>query len=467
MHFPQKSLHFFIRLCRFNFGDFEEAEFKKFLCMGFIFALITGTYWALRSLKDSIFIQIVDKMHLPYAETVAMLSLFPAVMLYSKLLNKFPREKMLMLLPTFYGISTLCFSVILSIAETIPETAISQSFGLFITLKCLGYLWYVFVDSFGTLMVALFWAFAADTTDPISAKKGFPFVVAIGQLGGILFPFIASLPYHLHLQSDMLSMAILGVLCLCIVPFVKYFLRITPPSLLVSFGHKKDDKQQENSKTQLLDGLKLLLSKRYLLGIFSLIFIYEFLVTIFDFNFKIAAGTAYSGVSLSNYLSMYASSINAMTMFFLLFGISNITRFLGLRVALACMPVLLAISLLGFLTFDSLSFLFLLMVSSKALNYALNGPALKQLYIPTTTEARFKAQAWIETFGSRASKEMGALFNMSLQPLQSIFGALAGKAYYLVLAGILGFPLIIGCFLVAFYLGKKYQDSISSQKVIC
>ena len=33
------------------------------------------------------------------------------------------------------------------------------------------------------------------------------------------------------------------------------------------------------------------------------------------------------------------------------------------------------------------------MVGSKAINYALNGPALKQLYIPTTTDVRFKAQA--------------------------------------------------------------------------
>ncbi|MCE2716804.1 MAG: NTP/NDP exchange transporter [Pseudomonadota bacterium] len=463
MHFPQKFFHFFIRLCRFSFGDFEEQEFKKFLCLGCIFALITGTYWALRSLKDSIFIQIVDKMHLPYAETVAVFSLFFAVIFYSKLLEKFSREKMLVLLPTFYGVSTLCFSVVLGIAETLPKEVISTSF----FLKSLGYLWYVFVDSFGTLMVALFWAFAADTTDPISAKKGFPFIVAVGQLGGILFPFIASLPYYLHLQSDMLSMTILGVLCLCIVPFVKYFLRITPASLLASFGHKKYSKEQKITKPQLLDGLKLLLSKRYLLGIFSLIFIYEFLVTIFDFNFKIAAGTAYSGVSLSNYLSMYASSINAITMFFLLFGISNITRFLGLRVALTCMPVLLAVSLLGFLMLDSLSFLFVLMVISKSLNYALNGPALKQLYIPTTTQARFKAQAWIETFGSRASKEIGALFNMSLQPLQSIFGALVGKSYYLMLAGILGFPIVMGCLLVALYLGKRYDEAISSQKIIC
>lgn len=468
MNFQKKTLRFFIRLCRFNFGDFEEAEFKKFLCMGFIFALITGTYWALRSLKDSVFIQIVDKMHLPYAETVAVLSMFPAVMIYTKLLNKFAREKMLILLPAFYGISTLCFSILLGFAETIPKELTSQFFSLSLALKFLGYLWYIFVDSFGSLMVALFWAFAADTTDPTSAKKGFSFILAIGQIGGILLPyFIVGLPHRLHLKSDILSISMLGAICLCIIPFVKYFLRTTPATLLLSFTNGKKAEEQKKLKPDLIEGLKLFLSKRYLLGIFSLIFIYEFVVTVFDFNFKIAAGTAYSGVALSNYLSVYASTINAVTLLCLLLGVGNITRLLGIGVGLACVPIFLGLALLGFLFFDTLSFLFGLLVLSKAINYALNGPALRQLYIPTTTEVRFKAQAWIETFGSRASKEVGAIFNMSLQPLQSIFGVVAGKTYYLIFAGILGLPLVIGCFLVALYLGRHYQKAISSQKAIC
>ena len=50
-------LNFLMRICRFNFGDFEKEEFKKFMYMGAIFALIIGVYWTLRPLKDAIFIQ--------------------------------------------------------------------------------------------------------------------------------------------------------------------------------------------------------------------------------------------------------------------------------------------------------------------------------------------------------------------------------------------------------------------------
>jgi AAA family ATP:ADP antiporter len=166
-------------------------------------------------------------------------------------------------------------------------------------------------------------------------------------------------------------------------------------------------------------------------------------------------------------LSIYGSSVNIVSLFCLLLGISNVTRFLGVGVALAAMPIIVGVALFSFLTIDSLAFLFTLMVGSKAINYALNGPALKQLYIPTTTDVRFKAQAWIETFGSRSSKEAGSVFNMLLKPLQNAFGEIAGKAHYLILSGAIGFPLLALWFITAFYLGKRFRKAIHEKKVVC
>lgn len=468
MNIKDNVLQFFQWVCRFNFGDFEKEEFKKFLRMGLIFALIIGVYWTLRPLKDAVFIHLVDKLHLPYAKTVSVLALLPLVMFYTKLLEKNSREKMLMILPAFYGITILCFSVLILFAQASPEEIAARSAIPYIGTKVLGYAWYLFVESFGSLVVALFWAFATDTTEPGPAKKGFPLVVAIGQMGGIVLPYtVGGLPHRLGLTTDALSMACLGFLTLLIIVLVRYFLRVTPNHLLTSF-HGKNEKQEESQQEPgFLEGLKLMLKHRYLLGIFAVNFIYEVIVTIFDFNFKITAGTHYSGVALSNYLSIYASSVNTVSLLCLLLGISNVTRFLGVGVALAAMPVIIGCALFSFLTIDSLSFLFALMVGAKAINYALNGPALKQLYIPTTTDVRFKAQAWIETFGSRTSKETGSLFNMILKPLQTAFGEVAGKAHYLMLSGGLGFPLLGLWFIIALFLGRNFRKAIEEKRVIC
>jgi len=461
-------LGFFQWICRFNFGNFEKEEFKKFLRMGVIFALIIGVYWTLRPLKDAIFIQLVDKHQLPFAKTVSVLALLPLVMFYTRLLEKTSREKMLLILPTFYGLVTLCFSFfILAFQDSATEIA-SNSTGGLILIRGFGYFWYLFVESFGSLVVALFWAFSADTTEPNAAKKGFPLVVAIGQVGGILFPYsIGGLPHRLGFATDSVSVMCLGLFTLCIIPLVRHFLRATPEHLLKSFHGKNEKEEEHKQEPGFLEGLKLLLKNRYLLGIFSANFIYEVVVTIFDYNFKLAASSEYSGVALSRYLSLYGSSVNVVSLACLLLGISNVTRFLGVGVALAAMPIIVAIALFGFLTMNSLGFLFSLMVGSKAINYALNGPALKQLYIPTTPDAKFKAQAWIETFGSRSSKQAGSMFNMSLAPLEKAFGELAGKSHYLMLSGILCFPLLAFWFLVALFLGRSYKKAIQEKKVIC
>lgn len=468
MNIGSSLLHFFQKICRFNFGDFEKEEFKKFLRMGAIFALIIGVYWTLRPLKDALFIQLVDKLHLPYAKTISVLALLPLVMFYTKLLERTSRERMLVILPTFYGIAVLCFGALMWFAQAPHEVIAARAFVPFIATKALGYLWYLFVESFGSLVVALFWAFATDTTEPTPAKRGFPLVVAIGQMGGIIFPYsIGGLPHRLGLTTDTLSMIILGGAILLIIPLVKYFLKVTPSSLLKSFHGKNEEQEEREQEPGFLEGLKLMLRHRYLLGIFAANFIYEVIITIFDFNFKIAAGAQYSGVALSNYLSIYGSCVNIVSLLCLLLGISNVTRYLGVGVALAAMPIIVGCALFSFLTIDSLSFLFTLMVGSKAINYALNGPALKQLYIPTTTDVRFKAQAWIETFGSRSSKEVGSIFNMLLTPLQSAFGSTVGRAHYLLLSGCLGFPLLILWFVTAIYLGRSFGKAIETNRVLC
>jgi AAA family ATP:ADP antiporter len=461
-------LRFFQWVCRFNFGAFEREEFKKFLRMGLIFAFIIGVYWTLRPLKDAIFIQFVDKLQLPFAKTVSVLALLPLVMFYTKLLEKTSREKMLVILPTFYGIVTLVFSVCVLFIQSSVEQIASSSFLGLITIRSLGYLWYLFVESFGSLMVALFWAFAADTTEPTAAKRGFPLVVAIGQMGGILLPYnLGGLPHRLGWSTDFISVMSLGLLTLCVVPLVRYFLRVTPHEMLRSFHGTNERVEETNQEPGFLEGLKLLLKHRYLIGIFAANFIYEVVVTIFDYNFKIAACSQYSGVALSQYLSLYGSSVNVVSLACLILGISNVTRFLGVGVALAAMPVIVAGALFGFLTMNSLTFLFALMVGSKAINYALNGPALKQLYIPTTPDVKFKAQAWIETFGSRSSKQAGSLFNMTLAPLQKAFGALGGKSYYLTLSGFICFPLLAFWLIVAIFLGRSFKKAIHENKVIC
>ncbi len=102
-------------------------------------------------------------------------------------------------------------------------------------------------------------------------------------MGGIIFPYsIGGLPHRLGLTTDTLSMVCLGMLTLLIIPLVRYFLRVTPNTLLTSF-HGKNEKQEEGEQEPgFLEGLKLMLKHRF-----------NMLLTPLQISFGVMAGRAH------------------------------------------------------------------------------------------------------------------------------------------------------------------------------
>lgn len=443
------------------FGTFENEEFKKFLRMGAVFAFIIGSYWTIRVLKNSLFCTLVEAAQLPYAKTASIIFLVPLVMLYTKLFDLYKKETVFYIISSMYGILFLFFALAISFTQNNCGT---QSWLQWLV----GYAFYLLVESYGSLLPALFWAIATDTTSPDSARKGFSFVVAIGQFGGIILPFcVTGLPHWLGLSTNGLSILIAAITIGLSMLFFKNFLKNTPKDLLTSY-HGKNEKEEENEQEPgFFEGIKLLFTHKYLLGIFAVVSFPDIIMTIVDLHFNSLAAQTYSGTALSHYLGWYGTSVNIFAFLFLIFGIGNITRLLGVGAALLLMPFVYGIAILGFTSWSSLTFLFILMASSKAVNYALNGPAIKQLYIPTTPDVRFKAQGWIESFGTRSAKEAGTIFNFLLSPLQKSLGAIAGRARHAVLASYLGFAITIVWIFIALFLGKKYKNAIDQKKVVC
>lgn len=445
---------FLMSLFKFNFGEFEEREFRKFLRMGTIFMLLIGIYWAMRPLKDSLFVQLAGAIYQPYAKTVSVILMVFFVALYTKLLDFVSKSKLLSLLPPmFYGLVMIAYAIFI---WAFQSGYIAPS----MLTVALGYFWYFFVESFGSIIVALFWAFATDITKSESAKQGFPLIYMFGQVGGIVAPYLfITLPVNLGVKSDAVSMIVLALLTFLVAPLVSNLLKKTPEDLLVPVVAEDADKKSKKEKTGFMEGLKLLFTHKYLLGMFAVNFFFEFIVTVFDFNFKISAAEVYSGTELTRYLAVYGSCVNLVSLVFLLLGVSNITKRLGIAVALSLVPVMFGLAIFGFLSIHSLTFLFCLMIASKAINYALSGPALKQLYIPTSRDAKSKAQAWIETFGSRFSKEGGAGINMLYKPL--------GAATYRMLTSGMGFAFVVAWFFIAIYLGRTCKKAVDSNTIVC
>ena len=442
------------------FGDFHKEELKKFLKLGVIFAFVIGVYWTLRPLKDSLFGSIVGITNQPTAKWVSLIILFPLVILYNKLIDKFSRERLFYVIGLTYIMGIIIFGFLfwnptIGLANTVADSS-----------RYVGWLWYVFVESYGSIVVALFWAFAASLVSPNSAKKGFPLVVMIGQLGAIFGPKFLTPLGHKYFGTDVPTVFICGALIGLMMLSVYLFMRTTPKSELAGY-HTKDPGAAKDVEPGFMEGLVLLMKQPYLLGIFAVIGIYEIIVTIIDYNFKFLVMSQYSGTAATQYLGDYAVMVNVVSFLCLLFGISNIQRRLGIKVSLVMMPFIVLAMVFSFKAYPVVHVLFWIMVSAKAINYALNSPALKTLYVPTSHDVKYKSQAWIETFGSRGSKAAGSGINMMQKTFVKKMGAEAGLTTFIAFSSYLSFGLIAAWVLVALYLGKTYEKAVAKDEVVC
>jgi AAA family ATP:ADP antiporter len=453
-----------IKFFKFNFGEFEERELRKFIRLGFMMFMLVGVHWTTHPLRDSTFIQLVGGAYIPYAKMLSALSTFMLVGLYTHLVGRYPKGKLYAAIPLGYGFVTLVFSVLIHICQTGACTNSTL-------VTIISYAWFVFLESWGVLSITGFWGIVSDTTDQQSASRGIPFICLIGQTGGALLPYpIVSLPRMLDMKTDIVSMIITGILMMAITPIIRRFFRNTPSELMTGFRGKaggSPPKEIKSKSSGFMEGVRLLWSCKYLICIFAFGFITEFLLTIFDFSFKLRAGEVFSGVELSNYFGIYSSSTNAVVAILLFLGVANIQRFMGVKVALAIVPVLWGIVICSFLMSDSLTLLCMSMIGGKAIKFALSAPTLKQLYIPTSETAKFKAQALIDTFESKLSRWGGSLFNMLLRQFQVAFGEGVGLRYYLLLVVIVGLPLIVALGIIAVYLGKTYKKAIDENTTVC
>lgn len=440
------------------FGEFEKNELRKYLFLGFIFLFIVGTYWTLRPLKDAFFGGIVigygqthGQIYLALAKIVSLLLLFPAVLVYSYLVERFKKDRFFYMLCSFYVLALIAWWLFWSH----PSLGLSNTSAN--AWRICGWLWYVFVESYGSLVIALFWAFTVDISTSQSAKRGFPLVVLVGQVGGIIFPwFLPQIPRLLGTSSAPV-VGMCSVLTLCAIFFFWLFIRTTPADQLEGYHGRHLEKR---GNPGLFEGLRLLVTHRYLLGIFSILAFFEFIVTVIDFNFKTLVFSEFdTTAAASEYLGLYGASVNMVVFLSLLFGISNIQRVLGLRVALGLVPVVIGCAIFAFKLFPVLDVLFCLMVSSKALNYALNSPSIKQLYVPTSTEVKYKSQAWIETFGSRSAKAAASVANLS----RGVLG------FSLYLAVTVYFSLIVAVvwFVTALFLAKRHEEAVERKELVC
>jgi AAA family ATP:ADP antiporter len=124
---------------------------------------------------------------------------------------------------------------------------------------------------------------------------------------------------------------------------------------------------------------------------------------------------------------------------------------------LTLFPVLTGIVLSVVYLYPSLWIVFGGMVAIRALTYALNNPSKEILYVPTSKDVKFKAKSWIDMFGARSAKAVGAF----------ITGAFKHSTTKLMTYGSLISLAVISIWIIAaLFVGKKCTQLTESGEII-
>lgn len=462
-------------LAHYFWPGLSDAQVRKFGLLGFIIFTIIGCYWLLGIVKDVIFFKIAfpesfgwnacqGRLMQPIAKSLSPLILFFCIIIYSKLVDIFEKHKLFYVLGCFYLLMFSAITGLLALRACSGDAALGKT-----ALAVVGWLTYFAIESFGSIMVALFWSFAVSITDSPTARLGFPLMVALAQCGALLG---SSLGLSCEFIGGVWSL--LGLCCFTVIItmlLVRYFIRTTPAEELVDKTKTLEHAVHNGHGAfeSFFGGLRLLVTRPYLAGVLVCSTAFEIVNTIIEYQMKSSAdiypGFAGEG-GFARFLSYFGIATNGFAFLMALLGTSYILRTVRVRYCLLIYPLTLALILIGLYGFYAwgvpsaaqvLWTTFGAMVLSKGLNFTVNSPTRDMMYIPTSKDAKFKAKGWVDTFGGRSIKFLGARITNGLKYNM----ATLINVGTLLSLGIVGFWVVI-----AIYVGNKNAVLTKEGKII-
>ncbi|MBP6869637.1 hypothetical protein KBC04_02040 [Candidatus Babeliales bacterium] len=455
----------FYSLIHFFYPDIKKNEYLKFSLLGLTLFLILETYWSLVILKEFMIYKVAFPTELgwrigygreiiPWLKSLSPCVIIIAVSMYTRFIDIFEKHKLFYIFCAFFA---LFFSIITSML-IINDFYGPHMIGA-IPLAGVGIASYLVSECFGSLLTVLFWSFTISSTKIDEAKRGFPFIVTIAQLGPItgasllLIPNLPEWPIYLGC-----------VISILIIALVIHILITTIPASQLS-----NDILEKKQKPDFFAGIRLLVTQPYLFGVFIVSTFYEIAKTIVEYQMTSQADII--GINFKWFMSCFAMSVNGLSFFIGLLGAGYIFRKYSLQICLIIYPIIFCIALI-FLYFyyqsnprpeDLLWATFFVMIITTAIGYAINKPTREMMYIPTSKDAQFKTKGISETIGTRLTKatgmQIGGALNVHGQPAITISNLMTYGT--IICFGVIGIWLS-----TALYVGKKNKQLHLNKKII-
>jgi ATP:ADP antiporter, AAA family len=461
-----------ISIIQYFWPSISKEDARKFGLLALGLLCLIGCYWMLRILKDIIFFKIAFPEYLgwaakqgtkfqPKAKIYSLFVVFCSILAYTPLVDRFKKHQLFYIVGSVYAFLFACVAGVLY-ANQLGMLG-TDDFARTV-LATTGWASYFSIESFGSVMIPLFWAFVVSITKTEAAKVGFPIIVAGAQIGSI-----AGSGLNIIFSRHQPALLLLGVaLIFTNMYIIHYFIQSTPAQLLegnkVAEQHDKVH-AKETLVESLLSGIRLLFTRSYLFGVLLCSTLYEVVVTINDFQMKALGDQIYGKDNFAEFLGWFGVATNGLAFLLALLGTSYVMKRYGLKFCLLLYPAGLGVALAGLYVYSltiptdaaMLIAIATVVILGKGLSYAVNNPAKEMMYIPTSKDVKFKAKGWIDMFGGRSAKAGGSAITDALKESASLMGI--GTAISLGLIGALWIP-------AAMFVGNKNEQLIKNNDII-
>jgi len=377
-----------------------EGLFTLYMCVQFF--LIISTFWILKPLKKSVFLQFYDASGVDFfpihrtaaqAEQLAkignMLTAYLAVIAFSWLAGRVRRQRLIYVFSAFFAAGFLIF--FLTVHG--PDDLTVWSF-------------YWFGDLFSIVMITAFFAVLADSVTPEAAKRLYGLIVLGGVLGGVFGSTFVSVSIGRLSPQSWLSLCAATSLAIALFAGLAGREYRRHRFSAADAPQKKMTKKWGNS---IWEGARLTFRSRYLLSIVALVALYELSSSLMDFMFTATVSHSLDGPAIGAHVSKVYAITNWFSMGVQLLLTGFVMSRLGVGVALLVMPLAVIGSSAAFVVWPSLWVGSMLNTADGGFSYSINQSAREALYVKTTPQEKYEAKAFIDMFVQRTAKALAVV----------------------------------------------------------
>lgn len=388
------------------------------------FCLFAG-YFMLRPIRESMGVMggVENLQWLFSATFVVMLA---AVPLFAWLNSRVPRAHFIDWVYGFFSLNLLLFAALFFGKE---ESV------------WLARIFYVWLSVYNLFVVSVAWSLMVDVFDASQAKRLFAFIAAGASVGGLTGPALSTLLVEALGQSGLLALS--ATLLLATLVMKHYLMHWRAVGGAGRPGAQPSENPRRPVPGNPFSGLTRVLGSPYLLGISAFVILLATVSTFLYFEqARLVAELFPKRSEQIRVFGLIDFVVQAGSLFFQLFFTGRIARRLGVRVLLACVPVLMCLGFVALALLPIFAVLAPLMVVRRIGEYAFVRPGREMLFAPLDAESKYKAKNFIDTVVYRGGDALSGWAKSGLDLLGqgAWLAALVGAACA-ALWGVLGWQL--------------------------